>query len=162
MAAENHNPNQFFIDIITQSGVGPIRGGGRYSLRDGALAARNPFTPVKGPERLQNYGTNFGGSLLKDRSSFNLHRLDDVAVFRRPAGPRRGCARSTSGSLSISNVTSDSRAVALTTYVWPRKHEEEQERRKATTENTEDTASRQAPMSCAPRRRDLRRTSSAS
>jgi len=71
-AAENHNPNQFFIDIITQPGVGPIRGGGRYSLRDGALAARNPFTPVKGPERLQNYGTFFGGSLLKDRSSFNI------------------------------------------------------------------------------------------
>ena len=71
-AAENHNPNQFFIDIITQPGIGPLRGGGRYSLRDGALAARNPFTPIKGPERLQNYGTFFGGSLLKDRSSFNL------------------------------------------------------------------------------------------
>ncbi len=82
-AAENHTPNQFFIDIITQPGVGPIRGGGRYSLRDGALASRNPFTPIKGPERLQNYGTFFGGSLLKDRSSFNLS-INGQTAFDTP------------------------------------------------------------------------------
>ncbi|MBZ5560198.1 MAG: carboxypeptidase regulatory-like domain-containing protein, partial [Acidobacteriia bacterium] len=83
-AAENHNAGAFFIDIITQPGIGPLRFGGRYSLRDGALAARNPFTPVKGDERLQNFGTNFGGSLLKDRSSFGLS-INGSTSFDTPA-----------------------------------------------------------------------------
>ena len=71
-AAENHSAGGLFIDIITQPGVGPMRGGGRYSLRDGLFSGRSPFTPTKGPERSQNYGTNVAGSLIKDRSSFNL------------------------------------------------------------------------------------------
>jgi hypothetical protein len=71
-AAENHSAGGLFIDIITQPGVGPLRGGGRYQLRDGALSGRSPFTPTKGPERIQNYGTNFAGSLIKERASFNV------------------------------------------------------------------------------------------
>ncbi len=84
-AAENHNAGGLFIDIITQPGVGPIRGGGRYSLRDGALSGRSPFTPIKGPERSQNFGTNFGGSLVKDRSSFNLS-LNGTTSYDTPNG----------------------------------------------------------------------------
>jgi hypothetical protein len=71
-AAENHSAGGLFIDIITQPGVGPLRGSGRYNLRDGALSGRSPFTPTKGPERSQNYGTNFAGSLIKERASFNV------------------------------------------------------------------------------------------
>jgi len=71
-AAENHNANSFFIDIITQPGSGPLRGGGNYRLRDDAFSARNPFTPVKGAEQSQNYGMNFGGSLKTQKSSFSL------------------------------------------------------------------------------------------
>ena len=71
-AAENHSAGGLFIDIITQPGVGPMRGGARYSLRDGSLGGRSPFTATKGPEQTQNFGTNFSGSLIKDRSSFNL------------------------------------------------------------------------------------------
>jgi len=71
-AAENHSAGGLFIDIITQPGVGPLRGGARYNLRDGAFSGRSPFTPVKGPERTQNYGTNFSGSLIKERASFNV------------------------------------------------------------------------------------------
>jgi Carboxypeptidase regulatory-like domain len=71
-AAENHSAGGLFIDIITQPGVGPLRGGLRYNLRDGALSSRSPFTPAKGPERVQNYGTNFSGSLIKERASFNV------------------------------------------------------------------------------------------
>src|SRR5437867_576432 len=55
-AAENHHAGGLFIDIITQPGLGPMRGGGRYNLRDGSLASRSPFTPTKGPERTQNFG----------------------------------------------------------------------------------------------------------
>ena len=71
-AAENHSAGGLFIDIITQPGTGPLRGGIRYNLRDGTLAGRSPFTPTKGPERLQNYGSNFSGSLIKERASFNI------------------------------------------------------------------------------------------
>src|SRR5207302_5772254 len=71
-AAENHSAGGLFIDIITQPGLGPLRGSGRYNLRDGELSGRSPFTPVKGPERTQQYGTSFSGSLIKDKASFNL------------------------------------------------------------------------------------------
>jgi Carboxypeptidase regulatory-like domain len=71
-AAENHSAGGLHIDIVTQPGVGPLRGGVRYNLRDGSFSGRSPFTPVKGPERLQNYGTNFSGSLIKERASFNV------------------------------------------------------------------------------------------
>ena len=82
-AAENHNAGALFIDIITQPGIGPLRFGGRYNLRAGALAARNPFTPVKGPERTQNFGTNFGGSLIRNRASFSLS-FNGTAAFQTP------------------------------------------------------------------------------
>jgi len=82
-AAENHFAGSLFIDIITQPGIGPMRGGVRYQLRDGALAARNPFTPTKGPERQQNYGTNFSGSLIKERASFNLS-IEGSSAFDTP------------------------------------------------------------------------------
>jgi hypothetical protein len=71
-AAENHFAGGLFIDIITQPGVGSLRGGGRIGLRDGSMSARSPLTTTKGPERMQNYGFNVGGSLLKEKSSFSL------------------------------------------------------------------------------------------
>ena len=71
-AAENHYAGGLFIDIITQPGVGPLRGGGNIRLRDGSMSGRSPLTATKGPEGMQNYGLNFGGSLLKQRSSFSL------------------------------------------------------------------------------------------
>jgi hypothetical protein len=82
-AAENHSAGGLFIDIITQPGLGPLRGGGRYNLRDGAISGRSPFTEVKGPERNQNFGTNFAGTLIKDRASFNLS-LNGATSFETP------------------------------------------------------------------------------
>ena len=82
-AAENHNAGGLFIDIITQPGIGPLRGGGRYNLRDGSVTGRSPFTEVKGPERQQQFGTNFSGTLIKDRASFNLS-LNGSTSFDTP------------------------------------------------------------------------------
>src|SRR5205807_669612 len=64
-------------------GTGSMRGGGRYNLRDGSLSGRSPFTPTKGPERTQNFGSNFGGTLRKDRASFNLS-LQGSSSFETP------------------------------------------------------------------------------
>ena len=82
-AAENHSAGGLFIDIITQPGLGPLRGGGRYNLRDGSVAGRSPLTEVKGPERMQQFGTNFAGTLIKDRASFNLS-LNGSTSFDTP------------------------------------------------------------------------------
>jgi hypothetical protein len=71
-AAESHFAGAHFIDVITQAGVGPIRGGTNFRLRDDALNARNPMTATKGAEQSRSYGFNLGGALLKNRTSFNL------------------------------------------------------------------------------------------
>jgi hypothetical protein len=71
-AAENHSAGGLFIDIITQPGVGALRVNGNIRLRDGSMSARNPFATRKGPENLQQYFGNIGGSLMKNKASFSL------------------------------------------------------------------------------------------
>jgi hypothetical protein len=72
-AAEYHSAGGVSIEIITQPGVGPVRYYSNVSLRDGGLSGRSPFVPVKGPEHNINGGFGAGGSLVKDKSSFNLN-----------------------------------------------------------------------------------------
>jgi len=69
-AAENHSADQFFVEVITQPGIGPIRTGIRYGLRNNAMSARNPFTPTKGEEQVQQFGFNAGGGLIQNKASF--------------------------------------------------------------------------------------------
>jgi len=71
-AAETEQPGSTFVDVITQPGIGPIRGTGNLSFRDGSMSARSPFTPTKGPEQVRNYGVNIGGALVKQKSNFSL------------------------------------------------------------------------------------------
>jgi hypothetical protein len=71
-AAENHSADSFFIEVITQPGIGPIRTGVRYGLRNSAMSARNAFTPTKGEEQDQQYGFNVGGGLIQNKASFFL------------------------------------------------------------------------------------------
>ena len=71
-AAENHSAGHSFVDIVTQPGLGPMRGGMDFSFRDESLNARNAFQPTKGPEQTQQYNFNLSGTLLKDRTSFSL------------------------------------------------------------------------------------------
>jgi hypothetical protein len=69
-AAENHSADSFFVEVITQPGIGPIRTGVRYGLRNSAMSARNAFTPTKGEEQDQQYGFNTGGGLIQNKASF--------------------------------------------------------------------------------------------
>src|SRR4030095_16560530 len=71
-AAENHSAGHQFIDISTQPGLGPLRGGVDMTFRDDALNARNAFQPEKGPEQTQQYNVNLSGTILKDRTSFSF------------------------------------------------------------------------------------------
>ena len=51
------------MDIVTQPGIGPIRGQTFYHLRDGSMTGKSPFVTSKGPERLQEMGINVGGTV---------------------------------------------------------------------------------------------------
>lgn len=71
-AAETEQPGSTFVDVITQPGIGPIRGGANFSFRDGSMSARSRFTPTKGAEQTRGYGVNIGGALIKEKSNFSL------------------------------------------------------------------------------------------
>jgi hypothetical protein len=71
-AAETEQPGSTFVDVITQPGIGPIRGGANFSFRDGSMSARNQFTPTKGAEQTRGYGMNIGGALAKEKSNFSI------------------------------------------------------------------------------------------
>jgi hypothetical protein len=70
--AENHSADSDGIDIITQAGVGPIRGGFSTRVRDSVLSGDNPFVDLKAPERTQNFDANVGGTIVPSKSSFSL------------------------------------------------------------------------------------------
>jgi hypothetical protein len=71
-AAETEQPGSTFVDVITQPGVGPIRGGANFSFRDGSMSAKSQFTPTKGPEQIRGYGFNVGGALVEKKSNFSI------------------------------------------------------------------------------------------
>jgi hypothetical protein len=72
-AAEFHGAGGVSIEIITQPGLGPVRYFTNFRMRDGSLSGRSPFVPVKGPEGNVNFGFGMGGTLIKEKSSFNLN-----------------------------------------------------------------------------------------
>ncbi|HJR61765.1 MAG TPA: carboxypeptidase-like regulatory domain-containing protein [Vicinamibacterales bacterium] len=71
-AAENHAAGMVFVDIVTQPGLGPLRGSLDFLFRDDSLNARNAFVTEKGPEQTQQYTFNMSGTLRKERTSFSL------------------------------------------------------------------------------------------
>lgn len=82
-AAENHSAGMMFIDIITQPGIGPLRGTGRFGFYDSSMDGQNPLIPKKGPAQSRNFGGSIGGTLLKDRSSFSLS-VSGMSSYRTP------------------------------------------------------------------------------
>ena len=92
--AENHSADNDGIDIVTQAGIGPIRGGFSTRLRDSVLGGSNPFVDIKAPERTQNFDANVGGAIVPNRSSFSLFvggrkQFDTpVATYTTTAGKR--------------------------------------------------------------------------
>ena len=64
-AAENHMAGMVFVDIVTQPGLGPLRGSMDFLFRDDSLNARNAFHAEKGPEQTQQYTFNLSGTLAQ-------------------------------------------------------------------------------------------------
>jgi hypothetical protein len=70
-AAEAAQPGSTFVDVVTQPGVGPLRGSSNFSLRDGSMTGRSQFTPTRGPEQFRDFGGNVGGTLIQNKTSFS-------------------------------------------------------------------------------------------
>jgi hypothetical protein len=82
-AAENHSADSFFVEVITQPGIGPVRTGFNYGLRNSAMSARNAFHQTKGEEQDQFYGLNIGGGVIQNRASFFL-RVNGNSAYDTP------------------------------------------------------------------------------
>jgi hypothetical protein len=82
-AAENHGAGGLIIDIVTQPGMGPMRGGFNTRIQDGSMTGRSPFVENKGPERQQQYGFNLGGTIVPERTSFNFN-VNSFNAFDTP------------------------------------------------------------------------------
>ncbi len=71
-AAEAAQPGSTFVDVVTQPGVGPLRGTMNFSFRDGSMTGRSQFTQVRGPEQFRDFGGNVGGTLVEQKTSFSI------------------------------------------------------------------------------------------
>ena len=71
-AAENHSAGGISVEIITQPGIGPVRYQTSMRFRDGATSGRSPFATTTPPEQIRNFAGGLGGTLVPNKSSFNL------------------------------------------------------------------------------------------
>ncbi|HEU4391230.1 MAG TPA: TonB-dependent receptor, partial [Blastocatellia bacterium] len=71
-AAENHEAGMIAVDILTKPGTSDWRGALSFGFRDEALAARNVFAPVRGPEQLRRTAFSLDGPIWRKRTSLFL------------------------------------------------------------------------------------------
>ena len=71
-AAETEQPGSTFVEIITQAGIGPLRGGVNFNFHDSAMAARSPFTATKAARQNRGFGANVSGTIAKEKADFSL------------------------------------------------------------------------------------------
>ena len=94
-APEVHFAGELRIEILTQPGVGPVRGSVRMGFYDSAMDGTNPIVGVRGPAQSLNYGGGLNGTLISQRASFNINfngtdsYLTPVQVAATPNGQVR-------------------------------------------------------------------------
>src|SRR5918994_6185167 len=72
-APEVHFAGELRIEILTQPGVGPVRGNVRMGFYDSATDGRNPLVGVRGPAQSLMYGGGLNGTLISQRASFKIN-----------------------------------------------------------------------------------------
>jgi Carboxypeptidase regulatory-like domain len=72
-APEVHFAGELRIEILTQPGIGPIRGNLRSGFYDSAMDGENPLVNQTGPAQSWQYGIGLSGTLISERSSFNIN-----------------------------------------------------------------------------------------
>ena len=95
-APEVHYAGEFRIEILTQPGIGPVRGNVRMGFYDSATDGRNPLVGRRGPAQSLMYGVGLSGTLISQRASFQLNYngtdsySTPVQVAATTAGQLRG------------------------------------------------------------------------
>ena len=72
-APEAHYAGEFRIEILTQPGIGPIRGNVRTGFYDSAMDGHNPLIGQTTPAQSLTYGIGLNGTLVNERASFSLN-----------------------------------------------------------------------------------------
>lgn len=72
-APEAHYAGEFRIEILTQPGIGPVRGSVRSGFYDSATDGRNPLVGQRGQAQSLSYGFGLNGTLISERASFSLN-----------------------------------------------------------------------------------------
>ncbi len=60
------------IEILTKPGSDQYHGQASFGFNDESLNSRYPFAPNRAPYQSRQYGLEFGGPLIKNKSSFSL------------------------------------------------------------------------------------------
>ena len=69
-AAETAQPGSTFVDVVTQPGIGPIRGGLSFTLRNPSATGQSRFTSTRAPEDSATSAGNAGGRWSVARRAF--------------------------------------------------------------------------------------------
>ncbi len=72
-APEVHFAGELRIEILTQPGIGPVRGNMRMGFYDSATDGRNPLVGQRGPAQSLMYGVGLNGTLVSERASFHIN-----------------------------------------------------------------------------------------
>ena len=72
-APEVHFAGEVRIEILTQPGIGPVRGNLRSGFYDSAMDGANPLVNQTGPAQSWQYGIGLNGTLISERASFNVN-----------------------------------------------------------------------------------------
>jgi hypothetical protein len=72
-APEVHFAGEFRIEVLTQPGIGPVRGNMRMGFYDSSLDGRNPLVGQRGPAQSLMYGLGMSGTLINQRASFQFN-----------------------------------------------------------------------------------------
>jgi hypothetical protein len=98
-APEVHHAGEVRIEVLTQPGVGPVRGNVRMGFYDSAMDGKNPLVGERGPAQSLMYGIGLNGTLINERASFNINfngqdsYLTPVLYAATPIGELKGNTR---------------------------------------------------------------------
>ena len=72
-APEVHFAGELRIEVLTQPGIGPVRGNLRSGFYDSVMDGENPLVNQTGPAQSWMYGFGLNGTLINERASFNVN-----------------------------------------------------------------------------------------
>ncbi|HKV99841.1 MAG TPA: TonB-dependent receptor [Vicinamibacterales bacterium] len=115
-AAENHFAGGIFVDVITQPGIGALRGNANLRYHDGAWNGISPLTPTtKSPSMNGNFGGGLGGTLVKEKSNFSLN-LNGGRSYTTPTLNAALPVGTVTRVLNLQTTTTNSSAFGLLDY----------------------------------------------